>query len=81
MTYKNYIRYHKWDEKEYKELFQSVREHLKMKSFNFTCLFIHCILIFIIVKNLYIKLILKEIIILKISKKLLKVDIIIQICF
>ena len=35
MTYKNYIRYHKWDEKEYKELFSSVRENLNMKSLQF----------------------------------------------
>ena len=32
MTYNNYIRYHKWNEKEYKELFSSVREQLDMKS-------------------------------------------------
>ena len=35
MTYKNYIRYHKWDEKEYKELFNSIRENLNMKSIQF----------------------------------------------
>lgn len=35
MTYKNHIRYHKWQEKEYKELFNSVREHLEMKSLQF----------------------------------------------
>ena len=35
MTYKNHIRYHKWNEKEYKELFQNVREHLEMKSLQF----------------------------------------------
>tara|TARA_Y100000389_G_scaffold81274_1_gene77846 strand:- start:1814 stop:3265 length:1452 start_codon:yes stop_codon:yes gene_type:complete len=35
MTYKNHIRYHKWEEKEYKELFNSVKEHLEMKSLQF----------------------------------------------
>ena len=35
MTYKNHIRYHKWQEKEYKELFNSVREQLEMKSLQF----------------------------------------------
>ena len=35
MTYKNHIRYHKWQEKEYKELFNSVIEHLEMKSLQF----------------------------------------------
>jgi len=35
MTYKNYIRYHKWDEKEYKELFNSIRENLNMRSIQF----------------------------------------------
>jgi len=35
MTYKNHIRYHKWQEKEYKELFNSVREKLEIKSLQF----------------------------------------------
>jgi hypothetical protein len=35
MTYKNHIRYHKWQEKDYKELFNSVREQLEMKSLQF----------------------------------------------